>query len=110
VQERSGLILNGRDDVSGLDDVRISLETGDRVGAGEYLFNVVSMDTGPLSPPDTNEISEATLDEVDIISTFDPDHENGLTVSNTYKEAVVKMIRLWYGLIGVPPEDPQASP
>ena len=101
VQERSGLILSGRDDVSGLDDVRISLETEDRVGAGEYLFNVVSMDIGPFSEPDTNEINEATLDEIDVTGTFDPDHENGMNVSGIYKDAVTKMLRLWYGLVGV---------
>ena len=111
VQERSLLILNGIDDVSGLDDVRLSLETGYRVGAGEYLFNVVSMDTAPLSEADAGQINEAVLDEVDLNRTFDPDHGDGMTVSNIYKEAVVEMIRLWYGLIGVPPaEGAPASP
>jgi hypothetical protein len=105
VQERSLRILNGVDDVSGLDDVRGSLESADRVGAGEYLFNVVRDDTAPLSDPDTSEISEPTLDEVDPMSTFDEDHGDHMAISGVYKDAVLKMMELWYGLLGVPPED-----
>jgi len=105
VQERSLRILNGVDDVSGLDDVRVSLESADRVGAGEYLFNVVRDDTEPLSEPDTREIDEETLDEIDLTSTFDEDHSDQMIVSGVYKDAVTKMMQLWYGLLGVPPED-----
>jgi hypothetical protein len=105
VQERSLAILNGVDDVSGLDDVRISLETGDRVGAGEYLFNVVRSDTGPLSESDTNEIREDTLDQLDVAGTFDEDHSDGMTVSGIFKDATIKMMELWYGLLGEPPEE-----
>jgi hypothetical protein len=105
VQERSLRILNGVDDVSGLDDVRGSLESADRVGAGEYLFNVVRDDTEPLSDPDTQEIDEETLDEIDLTSTFDEDHSDQMIVSGVYKNAVTKMMQLWYGLLGVPPED-----
>ena len=109
VQERSLAILNGVDDVSGMDDVRKSLEDGDRVGAGEYLFNVVRDDTEPFSESDTNEIDEGTLNEIDLTNTFDADHSDGMVVSGVYKEAVTDMIRLWYGLLGVPPEDTPAA-
>lgn len=105
VQERSLRLLNGVDDVSGLDDVRVSLESADRVGAGEYLFNVVRDDTEPLSEPDTREISEETLDEIDLTSTFDEDHSDHMIVSGVYRDAVLKMMQLWYGLLGVPPDD-----
>ena len=105
VQERSLHILNGVDDVSGLDDVRISLQNADRVGAGEYLFNVVRDSTEPFSDPDTNEIDEETLDEIDLTNTFDEDHSDDMVISGVYKEATIKMMELWYGLIGVPPED-----
>ena len=105
VQERSLRILNGVDDVSGLDDVRDSLENADRVGAGEYLFNVVRDDTEPFSEPDTSEINEETLDEIDLIGKFDEDHSDHMIVSAVYRDAVLKMMGLWYGLLGVPPED-----
>jgi predicted small secreted protein len=110
VQARSLRILSGENDASGLDDVRIALENEDRVGAGEYLFNVVRhYAQEPLSEPDTNEFNEETLDEIDVNASFDQDHENGMIVSGVYKPAILKMMELWYGLLGVPGED-AASP
>jgi hypothetical protein len=108
VQERSLLILNGVDDVSGLDDVRMELESGQFVGAGEYLYNVVRFDVNPLSEADSSKIDADTLDEIDPAGTFDEDHSDGMVVSGVFKDAVLKMMRLWYGLLGEPPEDTPA--
>ena len=52
-----------------------------------------------------NEIDEETLNDLDPKPAFDEDHENGMTVSAIYKDAIIKMMELWYGLIGVPPEE-----
>jgi hypothetical protein len=105
VQTRTGSILVGDNDVSGLDDVRAALEAGDRVGAGEYLYNVVLEDSAPLSDSDSSEIDPETLDDLDPKPAFDEDHDDGMTVSAIYKDAIIKMMELWYGLIGVPPEE-----
>jgi hypothetical protein len=105
VQTRAGSIISGDSDASGLDDVRIALEGDDRVGAGEYLANVVLEDSLPLSDSDSSEIDPDTLDDLDPQRTFDEDHEDGMTVSAVYKDAIIKMMELWYGLIGVPPEE-----
>jgi hypothetical protein len=106
VQERSGLILNGVNETSGLDDVRTALETGDRVGAGEYLYNVVHFDAQPpFNGLDTYNIDEATLDSLDLNSTFDENHSDGMSVSSVYKDSILQMMELWYGLIGNPADD-----
>jgi hypothetical protein len=105
VQERSLHMLNGIDDVSGLDDVRNSLDSGDRVGAGEYLFNVVRDDAAPLNGADTGEIDEDILDQLDPLGTFDEDHSDGMVVSAVFRDSILKMMELWYGLLGVPPDD-----
>jgi hypothetical protein len=97
LQERTGKILFGENETSGLDDVRIALESDDRIGAGEYLFNaVVQYIVPPLSVPDEGEIDEQTLDEVDVNHTFDEDHSDGMPVSAVFKEAILLMIDLWY--------------
>jgi hypothetical protein len=110
VQERSLRILNGESDASGLDDVRKALESGDRIGAGEYLFNVVRhYAQEPVSEADTRQIDTETLDRIDINGNFDPDHQNGMPVSGVYRDAVIKMMELWYGLVGVPEDTPAPS-
>ncbi len=110
LQKRMLLILNGNGDTSGLDDVRKNLENEDRVGAGEYLYNIVRDWAQPsLTAQDTQEIDEETLDRVDLNHSFDDDHSDGMPVSAVYKDAVLKMIELWYGLIGEPEDTPPAS-
>jgi hypothetical protein len=97
VDERKNRILFGENEVSGLDDVRISFDSGDRVGAGEYLHNVVTQYAAPpLSDQDKREIDEATLDQIDVNRTFDQDHSDGMPVSGVFRDAIVLMIELWY--------------
>jgi len=97
VQLRSDRILRGENETSGLDDVRLALEANDRIGAGEYLHNVVTQyATAPLTDKDTNSIDPETLDEIDLSRSFDADHSDGMEVSSIFKQAVVKMIELWH--------------
>ena len=97
VQLRTDRILHGENDTSGLDDVRLALEANDRIGAGEYLHNVVTQyATAPLTDKDKNSIDPETLDEIDLSRSFDADHSDGMEVSNVFKQAVVKMIELWH--------------
>jgi len=97
VQLRADRILRGENETSGLDDVRLALLADDRIGAGEYLFNVViQYAVQPLTPDDTTSIDEATLDELDLNDTFDEDHSDGMETSSIFHDAVVLMIELWY--------------
>jgi hypothetical protein len=97
IDERINRIQFGQNESSGLDDVRRALESDDRIGAGEYLYNVVAEYAAPpLSDADARDIDEETLTQIDVNHVFDEDHTDGMPVSGVFRDAILQMIDLWY--------------
>lgn len=100
LKQRITLALQGTSDTTGLDDARIALEQANRILAAEYIHNVVfDYLTPAFGANDSDSISEEQLDEIDPWGTFVDDHSQGMFTTAVFKDAVVKLIELWYGVL-----------
>lgn len=100
LSKRIALALEGTSDTTGLDDARIALEQENRILAAEYIHNVVfDYLTPAFGGDDSDSISEEQLDEIDPWGTFVDDHSQGMFTTAVFKDAVVKLIELWYGVL-----------
>jgi hypothetical protein len=100
LQQRITLALKGTSDTTGLDDARAALEQENRILAAEYIHNVVfDYLTPAFGGDDSDSISEEQLDEIDPWGTFVDDHSQGMFTTAIFKDAVIKLIELWYRVL-----------
>ena len=100
LEQRIILIVRGTSDTTGLDDARTALQDENRILAAEYIHNVVvDYVTPSFGSEDSDSIGEEQLNEIDPGHTFVEDHSQGLLTTAVFKEAVIKLIELWYRVL-----------
>lgn len=100
LEQRIALILQGTSDTTGLDDARIALQQENRILAAEYIHNaVIDYLTPAFGGEDSDLITPQQLNEIDPGRIFVEDHTQGMFTSGVFKEAVIKLIELWYRVL-----------
>ncbi len=106
VQQRTSNTFEGVTNVPGLNEVRRLLteatpetEHGSRILAGETLRNITDATIiPPFSDADADAIPPAEIAELDPLHIWAVDPEDGLPTTALWKEAVARIIALWYRL------------
>lgn len=100
LQPRIALALQGTSDTTGLDDAAAALREENRILAAEYIHNVVvDYLTPSFGGEDGDTIDEEQLNEIDPGRVFVEDHSQGMFTSAVFKEAVIRLIELWYRVL-----------
>jgi len=88
--------VDGTPGVPGLNEVREELVAEDRILTGEYLHNnLVETLAVPFSQSDTASIAADAMEELDPRHVF-ADAGSNFEVSSIFREAVIRIIELWY--------------
>ena len=88
--------VDGTPGVPGLNEVREELVAEDRILTGEYLHNnLVETLAAPFSQSDTDTIAADAMQELDPRGVF-ADAGSSFEVSSIFREAVIRIIELWY--------------
>ena len=88
--------LEGTFEVPGLNEVRQQLVDEDRILTGEYLHNnLVETLAPPFSQSDTDSISASDMQDLDPRGIF-AEPGSSFEVSSIFRDAVVRVIELWY--------------
>lgn len=100
LQPRVNLALQGTSDTTGLDDAAAALRKENRILAAEYIHNVVvDYLTPSFGGEDGDSIDEEQLNEIDPGQVFVEDHSQGMFTTAVFKEAVIRLIELWYRVL-----------
>ena len=100
LEQRIALVLQGTSDTTGLDDARLALQEENRILAAEYIYNaVIDYVTPAFGGEDSDQITPQQLNEIDPGRVFVDDHSQGMFTTAGFKEAVIKLIELWYRVL-----------
>lgn len=89
-------VVEGTPQVPGLNEVREELAAENRILTGEYLHNnLVETLAAPFSQSDKATISAEAMEELDPRGAF-VDVGSSFEVSSIFREAVIRIIELWY--------------
>jgi len=88
--------VEGTSEVPGLNEVRNQLVDEDRILTGEYLHNnLVETLAAPFSQSDTDSISAGEMQDIDPRGIF-TEPGSSFEASSVFRDAVVRVIELWY--------------